>query len=1638
LDVDLPADASDELLREIDESGIIPLDTRAVAVVAEARSQIAVRAGARIRADRDVFLDSNAVSTVEVTTRGRAAGLTFGSSSPTATVEVENGVFVNAGRNVDLRATTGNTLDIVTAVPAGGDVANVSVSFGKARSTSVADLQAGATVEAQNATVLAENVNSFSNVAVAGGFPPAGQAGVGATAAISFFQSEASATVAGNVRTTGNLVADARSRNVLNETRSFGAVSDAAGASAVLDAIREFVADIDLSAEVGDQTIDANGPAPDIVVGAAVTLVETENKAAALVDDGADLSVSGDLTVTSRAEENVQSSATASAGDGGRASVGGAVDWTRVANQATAFLGPNAIVDVSRAIHLDAAATVPNRAAPFDPTIDLSDTDTAQGIARIREEYDDGEAVGEAVSDAITPVRDYLATLLGSGGEGATTFVHAGGTVRPGVAAGVAGGVNVLDVYNQGAAGIASGAKVNQRLVLLPADQDVKVDAVGTIGTVNAAGLDSSLNFTGGGTGGRAGVGGFVGAVLYDNHAVATIDDLALVSAGRDVTLHSRTRNDVLAAAQAGGVGEEVGADGAVTFINIANESLAQVEDRARVRAARDVLVNAENDTLAVSTTDGRASGPNVGVGASASFTVIDDATRAIVGDAEPVGPLGTGGDLGSVVAGNDLRLDARSGQEVWTNSVSGADSPGAPRGTGGAQSHGPLDFGFGVSGDVAFNLVTADTEAFVRDVPDVSAGGELEIEARAAALLAASAGAVAFGNHLGIGGAFAHNGLQQTTRAFTQDATVEAGSLVVRADAAEQLLTFSDGGSRAPASASVAGSVNLNRLTNVTEAALRERTVAESGGDVLVEAHDVTNVVSVAGASSASTHGFLSAGAAVDLGFFDKSARAFVAGVADPLLTQRRASLQAAIGAESDLQRKAQLEAELAALDSEFEDELERAALGAARLQAAGDVQVLSTSDDKVLSVSASMAETTGTGEATRVYRNNRTAAPFAGVTGQDVTGDKDLTTAVALGDLDGDDHLDLVTGNFGQFNRRFLNDRTGNFDAGKEVGTDLLLYLTHPASQLLAGQAPDLAAPSGAQLINANLPDPTTSLALGDVDGDGDLDIVAGNLGQPSRLYHNDGRGNFFPGIDIGAVTVDVVVDAVLTQDNTSVEDLRTDIQLAVSFALIEKGLNTNEVRVGVDPTGNIVFTAPNHGLPLVDIAQAQVGLARQDVLKFLQTGNPDDLLKVILTDPLTFSLTLGDSDLTQSVALGDVDGDDDLDLITGNLNQPNRLYRNDGTGQFDLGSIIPDEARLTTSVTLDDVDGDGDLDLVVGNIDFDLAALVEQGLVAAQHLVDAARVELIELLDRTSVTLLDLVEETLLDRFDLDPSATIPIADLLQTEVADLDGLVRAGLVVLGDFLNVPLATNDLVNSGLATLEEIVARNLADGQGNVRLFDLINSGLVTLEQLIGKELIDLDDVELRNLTVGELLASGRAELRELIEKGLVELDDFLEDQLDVRELLDSGLVELQQLVDAGLVGETDFDLTRLDPRKLSGLPGGGPTRLYLNDGEGNFGPGRDVSPDKNPTRSVVLGDVDGDDDLDLVTGNAGTPNRLYLNVGAGNFGPGSNITNDIALTSSVLLGDVDGDDDRDLLVGNLGQPNRLYLNNGAGVFG
>jgi hypothetical protein len=100
------------------------------------------------------------------------------------------------------------------------------------------------------------------------------------------------------------------------------------------------------------------------------------------------------------------------------------------------------------------------------------------------------------------------------------------------------------------------------------------------------------------------------------------------------------------------------------------------------------------------------------------------------------------------------------------------------------------------------------------------------------------------------------------------------------------------------------------------------------------------------------------------------------------------------------------------------------------------------------------------------------------------------DPVRAIAFGDMNGDGSLDLVVGNDGTQSVVYLNDGRGSYDDGS-LGS----CATLPATVRCFG----------------DVDDQTIGVAVADLNRDGFLDIVAGLRKDQSRVYLNDGRGNF-----------------------------------------------------------------------------------------------------------------------------------------------------------------------------------------------------------------------------------------------------------------------------------------------------------------------------------------------------------------------------------------------------------------------------------------------------------------------------------------------------------------------------------------------
>ena len=572
--------------------------------------------------------------------------------------------------------------------------------------------------------------------------------------------------------------------------------------------------------------------------------------------------------------------------------------------------------------------------------------------------------------------------------------------------------------------------------------------------------------------------------------------------------------------------------------------------------------------------------------------------------------------------------------------------------------------------------------------------------------------------------------------------------------------------------------------------------------------------------------------------------------------------------------------------------------------------------------------------------------------------------TQSIAMGDIDGDGDLDLVEGVYGRFdgtsyvereNHLYLNDGSGNFTE---------------SAQLLG---------------NSN----TWSVALADIDGDGDLDIAEGNgYGyQPDVIYLNDGSGNF---TDSGQTLTGYDSQVV------AFGDLDGDGDMDLVVAQKRGGTGSPNLVYLNDGSGN--FTDSLQALGSFYTISITLGDIDNDGDLDIVTGNLNQPNQVYVNNGLGIftdsSQPLGNNNST-SVSLVDIDGDRDLDLLVGNnLNAINHTYINNGSGVFTDATQEMD-ADYTMSIALGDLDNDGDLDMVAGNTSGGTKYYLNDG---NGNFWTTGGV--ISSLNTWSVALGDVNGDGLLDMVQGNNGQT--------NRVYFNTGLPVDSGQSLGSFNTIAVALGDLDGDG--DLDLVSGNN---GQPN-KIY--VNNGFgvftdsgqnLRLSTTYSVYLGDIDGDGDLDLVTGNFNQANAV---------------YLNDGAGV--FTDSG--QNLGLDKTGAVSLADIDADG-DLDLIAGNYGQS-DRIYINDGTGTFVDSGQVFP-SYLTSSIKLADVDNDGDPDLVTGNDGQGNRVYLNDGTGIFTDSAQALG-TASTRSIDIGDIDGDGDLDIVTGENGG-NHIYLN-------
>jgi hypothetical protein len=571
----------------------------------------------------------------------------------------------------------------------------------------------------------------------------------------------------------------------------------------------------------------------------------------------------------------------------------------------------------------------------------------------------------------------------------------------------------------------------------------------------------------------------------------------------------------------------------------------------------------------------------------------------------------------------------------------------------------------------------------------------------------------------------------------------------------------------------------------------------------------------------------------------------------------------------------------------------------------------------------------------------------------------------------------------------------------------------------------------------------DSSFTIAWGDMDNDGDLDLAVGNHAEPDRVYRNE-EGTLTQTAVWSSTETDITRSIAWGDvDNDGDLDLAVGVRSGYNRLYLNAGGTLGETAVwssgeadntssidwgDVDGDGDLDLAVGNDGQPNRIYrntngelsATAVWSSAENDATRSIAWGDVDndgdlDLATGrwgasntiyrnddgVLTTTAVWSS--GEVDNTSSIGWGDMDGDGDLDLATGNFNGPNRLYRNDGMWTF-TPVWSSTETDATESVSWGDMDGDGDLDLATGNRRNPNRIYrndngVFTPIVISQSPRNAPWTNSIAWADIDGDGDLDLAvgHNDISNQIYRNDSTTLMPAILVRSiedtpEIrsiawGDVDGDGDLDLAV--GYHNAP---NHLYrnNSGVLDPVPVWESTEADLTQSVAWGDMDNDG-------------DLD-LAVGNWKANRLYRNDSGTLSITAVWTSVE---------------ETGTASIAW---GDVDNDGDLDLAAGDEKH---------NRLYRNDNGSLMTSAVWVSSEGEATGSLAWGDIDNDGDLDLAAGNYEGSNQVYRNDNGTLTSDAAWQSDEVDRTKSVAWGDMDGDGDLDLAAGNFGQPNRLYRN-------
>ncbi|MDD5066226.1 MAG: right-handed parallel beta-helix repeat-containing protein, partial [bacterium] len=224
------------------------------------------------------------------------------------------------------------------------------------------------------------------------------------------------------------------------------------------------------------------------------------------------------------------------------------------------------------------------------------------------------------------------------------------------------------------------------------------------------------------------------------------------------------------------------------------------------------------------------------------------------------------------------------------------------------------------------------------------------------------------------------------------------------------------------------------------------------------------------------------------------------------------------------------------------------------------------------------------------------------------------------------------------------------------------------------------------------------TPSVLIMDVDRDGDLDIVQGCGSSPSDkniVWLNDGAANFTESSNFGL--------------GYCLSLCKGDIDNDGDLDIIEgqnPSTSDNGSRIYTNNNGVYRFKETIGFFGLLSLMyNLLVDVNKDGALDYIAAYDSGTMQTKVMTNNGKGTFTYwgnlsAEMNYTYEIAAGDIDNDSDIDFVQANSNTGTRIIVNNWPAAFSISQTLPETNGPTRSVKLGDINNDGSLDLIEAN--------------------------------------------------------------------------------------------------------------------------------------------------------------------------------------------------------------------------------------------------------------------------------------------------------------------------------------------------